>query len=89
MFATVSSSLTWGFSRIRELYPPNSLSRSHPPIHAHGSAVTINANGYQCGPNSAPRFHVAAAPTKLTTKPRIPGIIACHIGRFGASRADT
>ena len=68
-------------------HPRNCLSRNLPPTHEHGSAVTINASGYQCGPNSAPRFHVTAAPAILTTNPMTPPAIACSIGLSKASRA--
>src|SRR5438552_19022412 len=39
---------------------------SFAPIQAHGIAVTIRAIGYQCGPNSGPRFQVTTAPMVQT-----------------------
>src|SRR5256885_2856328 len=56
-------------------------------IQAHGIAVTIRAIGYQCGPNSGPRFQVAIAPMVQTTNPMNPMNRARPIGWSEASRA--
>ena len=62
----------------------NCISCSLPPAQALGNASTMSASGYQCGPNSGPRFHVATAPTVLRTSPMAQPTRACCIGRLGA-----
>jgi hypothetical protein len=61
-----------------QLHDPN-----FPPTHASRIEITTSASGYHLGLNSRPLFHVPIAPAMLKTRPTMPGIRACSMGRFG------
>ncbi len=69
-------------------HPTASPAAIHPTTHtaAPSQSAPPDTSAAQTPPHDSTS---TTAPTKLTTNPRIPGIIACHIGLLGASRADT